>query len=147
MAYICNKPKDHCNKDCCPHCRWDEDEMRYCCFAQADKKAKYRTRFKDEEWNAIAEFTRATKLDTVFDLGADRTASGELYDFWWDYDNHCRMPLRQGLQEMWEGTAYPLQHDVSKKEAEIIVRVLKEFRIITDKQGEWLMEDEKEVSA
>lgn len=146
MAYICRKPKGSCNPQMCAQCRWDAEEMRNACWALSDEKAEYRTRLKDEEWNAITHLTSETKLDSVFDLVQVEHDSDP--DCWWDFENNREMTLREGLKELWSGLAYPLQHDgLSEKEATLVVNVLKEFRIITETQGEWLMENREEVNA
>ena len=36
MAYICYKPKGSCST--CPHCRWDDDKQRMCCWAKYDEE-------------------------------------------------------------------------------------------------------------
>ena len=151
MAVICKYtiPKmgeSCCRKEDCPHYRWDEDVNSMCCWMSADEKAKYRTRLTDEEWNAITKLTNETKLDSSFDLC--QTANDSDPDYWWDFDNNCQMNLRDGLQELWEGLAYPPQHDgLSKEEAKLVADVLLEFRIVSKKHHEWLMQDGEEVNA
>ena len=146
MAYICTKGKGCCNPRDCAQCRWDEDRQAYSCWAVADEKAKYRDRLTDEEWNAITHLTNTTKLDTVFDLVQVEFDTDP--DCWWDFDNDCQMDLRTGLKELWSGISYPLKHDgLSDEEAQLVVNVLKEFRIITNSQGEWALQDREEVNA
>lgn len=143
MAYICKKPKESCTPSNCAHCRWDEDRMKNSCWAIADAKYPYRKKLSAEEWNALAKLTSETHLDSVIDV----VQYSEDVDGFMDFDHKCPMfvDLHDGLEILFDGLAYPLKHDnMDEVESHLIVNLFKEFRIITDKQGEWLLEEREE---
>lgn len=108
-------------------------------------KNNYRKILTSEEWNAVSHLTEETKLDMAFDIDyAEMTRNGKTisYDCFRDMETGKRHSLKTGFEWLFDGIAYPLQHDnMSKEEAEIIVRLLKEFIQITDEQANWLMSE------
>jgi hypothetical protein len=105
----------------------------------------YRKLLTPEEWNAISHLTGETKLDMSFDIDhAEMVRQGKTisYDCFRDMETGRRCSLKTGFEWLFDGIAYPLQHDnMSKEEAEIIVKLLKEFIQITDDQAKWLLSE------
>ena len=95
-----------------------------------------REKLKNNEWDAIQNLTKNTHLDENFDV----CEIDEETDGFYDFETEETVSLAEGLGWLFDGIAYPLQHDVTPDEAIVIADLLKEFGVIKEEDHKWLMQ-------
>lgn len=100
-----------------------------------------RTKLTNEEYNAVQRLTAETKLDTVFDV----CTVSEEKDGFIDFENGSEiLSLEEGFKILYDSLGYPLKHDVSKEDAELIASLLVEFGACNEDGKEWLLKEDED---
>lgn len=100
---------------------------------EEEKSRSVRMRLTDNEFNIISRLTHNTKLDTDFDI----IAIDDNYDGFYERDSLKTVYLTEGLQWLWDGLAYPGQHDgLSPEEARVVAKLFLEYGIISPEEAE-----------
>ena len=80
-------------------------------------------RVSDPLFNAVSHYTRKSKLDSVFDI-----VSGEVEDYFYDYENESRMSLEEGFSLLNEAAVFPLTDvGISETDEALIAAALQEY--------------------
>ncbi len=77
----------------------------------------------DQEYNLVLELTRVTHLDEVIDIAYD-----DKEDYFWDFEEQERLPLKEGFEIIAEAMAYPFEHEgFNSEESGILESLIKRF--------------------
>ena len=80
-------------------------------------------KLNDREFDLLSTLTRRTKLDSVFDIHGD-----DKEDFFYDYEEGCRMTLKDGFELLVSAIVYSFQHEgFTDEESGILENLIQKF--------------------
>ena len=97
-------------------------------------------KIKNDEWNVLSKLTSVTHMDNSFDIWTDEDGN----DCFMDFEEDRLVPVEEGLSWIYEGIAYPPQHDgLSREECETLVGLFKHYRFGDEEYYKWLLSEEE----